>query len=170
MRKFIVVLFIVGLTLTTVQKSLAQCNRYDTGGLFDVGWSLTWNDSIHGFDQSQANVSAYFCKDIFFVGPSLQFPSKKNGSFQADLKFGLNVSTRHVLFSPYALVGYTHYRDNSIGLPEVTLGYGCMVNFALLGPVGVYVDFHKGHFLGENYIPQKQGPMVLSLGFMVVIR
>ncbi|MBO4516008.1 hypothetical protein J5751_00825 [bacterium] len=167
MKKVITMLFIVVFTMATVKETLAQCNR---GAIIDAGWAFDWSDSIHGFDQSRASVSAYYCRDICFVGPSLQFPSKKNGSFQADLKLGINVYTRYVLFSPYVLAGYTHYRENSMGLPEITLGYGGMINVSLLGPAGVYVDFHKGHFLGENYIPRKQGPMVLSLGFMVLIR
>ena len=165
MKKLIIIV-IVGLTMASIQLK-AQC--YDRGVILHGGWAMDWNDVSRGFNPSRADVAAYYCGGIGFLGPNVQFPSKDVDSFRIDFKGGINVHVPHVLISPYVMASYTHYRSD-LGLPEVSIGYGGMVNLCIFAPVGVYVDFHKCHFLGEDYIPRKAGPLVLSLGVMVVIR
>lgn len=168
MRKLIIALFIVGLTIATVTESLAQ--YCDQGLLINAGWAMDWNKSDRGFDPSRADIGAYYCKGIGFVGPNVQFPSRSDDSFRVNLKGGLNVhASSYVLLSPYIMAGYTHYKTNQ-DLPEVAIGYGGMINVCVFRPVGVYVDVHKCHYLDEKYIPQKNGPLTLTLGVMVIIR
>ena len=171
MKKFFFIV-IVGLTMASLQLK-AQSWYYDSGVFLHGGWAMDWNNLVHGFNPSKANVAAYYF-GVGFVGIDTYFPSKDDGSFRLDLKGGLDVDFNiYILdacvFSPYLMAGYTHYK-NDLGLPEVSIGYGGMLNIILYEPVGIYLDFHKAHYLGENYIPQKDGPLVLSLGLVVIIQ
>ena len=165
MKKFIMMV-IFGLTMTSLQ---LKAQYSDQGLILQGGWAMDWNSSNHGFDPSRADVAAYYCRGIGFVGPNIQFPSKSADSFRINLKGGININVPHVLFSPYVMASYTHYRTD-LGLPEVSIGYGGMINICIFAPIGVYVDFCKAHYLSENYLPKKAGPMTLKVGFMVVIR
>lgn len=167
MKKFFFIV-IVGLTMASLQLK-AQSWYYDSGVFLHGGWSMDWNSSNHGFDPSKANVAVYYC-GVGFAGVDAYFPSKDD-AFRINLKGGLDVDLNILdafLFSPYVLVGYTHYKN--VGIPEITVGYGGMLNIIFYEPVGVYVDFHKAHYLGEHYIPQKAGPLVLSVGVTVIIQ
>ena len=167
MKKLVAILFIVGLTIASIKESVAQ--YCDQGLILHGGWAMDWNSVNHGFNSSRADVAAYYCRGIGFVGPNVQFPSRNVDSFRINLKGGINVHVPHVLISPYVMAGYTHYRTD-LGLPEVSIGYGGMVHVCIFAPVGVYVDINKSHYLGENYIPQRAGPFAISLGFMVIVR
>lgn len=156
--------------MTTVTKSVAQyCDYDDTGFLIDVGWHMDKDTLDYGFTQSRATVGTYFCRGIGFVGPNVQFPSKSDNSFRLNLDGGINIHVPYVLFSPYVSVGYIHYKTN-LGLPEVMVGYGCRVHVSVFGPVGIYGDVRKCHYLDQKYVPQKKGPFSLSVGVMVIIR
>lgn len=169
MKKFFFIV-IVGLTMASLQLK-AQSWYYDSGVFLHGGWSMDWNSSNHGFDPSKANVAVYYC-GVGFAGVDVNFASRSDDSFRISGKGGLDIDFNifdAFVFSPYVLVGYTHYKTD-LSLPEISVGYGGMLNVIFYEPVGIYVDFHKAHYLGEHYIPQKAGPLVLSVGVTVIIQ
>ena len=159
MKKLIILMCIVGLTITATTKSFAQCE----GFIFHIGCSENIVET--GMYPARIDAAIDYWHRIGFISFTADFPSKADERQSIGLRGGFHFAGYYFGCSPYGKLEYDYYTKVK-PMSGVSVGGGLLFNVRFLEWFGIFCDINQTYPLNfdESIASQRDKSTKFSFG------